>query len=409
MNWRVPVPLAFLGGRRFRRRLDAGAGLQGEAGPAVRVSPDGSRVAFVVATAAMEGEKSEWLSQVHVARTDGSGAFQLTRARSRRPRPRGRPTASGSRSSPPAGKDKDGKEPKANLWRIRVDGGEAEALTDEKGGVSARVVAGRQVDRVPDDRPEDRGGGEGGQGEARRARGGRRAEADPALRGAGGEGRGRQAAGPQADRGRDERRQPGGPGGVRLVARRAKRSPSRTSPRRTSTTGRGRTSRWWTSQTGPCGRWPPPAPPSRTRSSRPTAPVAFDLSDDPPTWRRRSRVAWCRRRAARRGLLAETHDEQPDLLGWTTDGRVRVRRDAPHGRTACARCPWTAARRRLEPGGMMVDGPALNASRHARRASPRRRRTGRRRRSSAPLRALRARAGGRCRTLPAIDLGGPRS
>ncbi|HVR71425.1 MAG TPA: hypothetical protein VMT87_11335 [Vicinamibacteria bacterium] len=44
----------------------------------VRVSPDGSRVAWVVATAAMDGEKSEWISQIHVARSDGSGAFQLT-------------------------------------------------------------------------------------------------------------------------------------------------------------------------------------------------------------------------------------------------------------------------------------------------------------------------------------------
>src|SRR5213593_876823 len=46
----------------------------------VRVSPDGSRAAFVVATAVMDGEKSEWVSQIHVARADGGGAFQLTRS-----------------------------------------------------------------------------------------------------------------------------------------------------------------------------------------------------------------------------------------------------------------------------------------------------------------------------------------
>ena len=45
----------------------------------VASSPDGRRVAFVVATAAMEGEKSEWVSQIHVADADGTGAFQLTR------------------------------------------------------------------------------------------------------------------------------------------------------------------------------------------------------------------------------------------------------------------------------------------------------------------------------------------
>src|ERR1051325_9683044 len=45
----------------------------------VRPSPDGKRVAFVVATAVMEGEKSEWLSQVWVADAAGGHALQLTR------------------------------------------------------------------------------------------------------------------------------------------------------------------------------------------------------------------------------------------------------------------------------------------------------------------------------------------
>src|SRR5687767_9432624 len=42
-------------------------------------SPDATRVAFVVSEAAMEGEKSEWLSQLHLAASDGSGSRQLTR------------------------------------------------------------------------------------------------------------------------------------------------------------------------------------------------------------------------------------------------------------------------------------------------------------------------------------------
>lgn len=37
----------------------------------VQVSPDGARAVYVVAVALMEGEKSEWLSQVHVAKADG--------------------------------------------------------------------------------------------------------------------------------------------------------------------------------------------------------------------------------------------------------------------------------------------------------------------------------------------------
>src|SRR5713226_5033280 len=37
----------------------------------VRPSPDGRHVAYVVGTAAMEGEKSEWISQIWVADADG--------------------------------------------------------------------------------------------------------------------------------------------------------------------------------------------------------------------------------------------------------------------------------------------------------------------------------------------------
>jgi dipeptidyl aminopeptidase/acylaminoacyl peptidase len=89
-------------------------------------SPDGRRVAFVVSEAVMQGEKSEWLSQIHVSTSDGSGSFQLTR---------GDKSASSPRWSP------DGRwigfvssrGGKANVWRIAVEGGEAQMITDEKG------------------------------------------------------------------------------------------------------------------------------------------------------------------------------------------------------------------------------------------------------------------------------------
>lgn len=104
----------------------------------VQVSPDGTRAAFVVAGAMMDAEKSEWVSQVHVAQADGSGSFQLTRAEKSSTAPRwspdGRWIAFLSARGP---KDKDGKEPKAQLWRIRADGGEPEVLTEEKSAVTA--------------------------------------------------------------------------------------------------------------------------------------------------------------------------------------------------------------------------------------------------------------------------------
>ena len=45
----------------------------------VAVSPAGQQVAFQVATAVTDGERSEWVSQIHVASSDGSRGYQLTR------------------------------------------------------------------------------------------------------------------------------------------------------------------------------------------------------------------------------------------------------------------------------------------------------------------------------------------
>ena len=98
--------------------------------PAVVPSPDGTQVAFVVGEAVMEGERSEWVNQIHLAAADGSGSRQITR---------------GEKSSADPHWSPDGKwigfvssrNGKANVWRISVSGGEAEMITDEKGGVSA--------------------------------------------------------------------------------------------------------------------------------------------------------------------------------------------------------------------------------------------------------------------------------
>jgi len=96
----------------------------------VSPSPDGRRVAYSVTTPVMAGEKSELLTHLWVANADGSDARAFT---------------SGDKSNTNPQWSSDGKTifftskrtEHNNLWRIRVDGGEAEQLTDVKSGITA--------------------------------------------------------------------------------------------------------------------------------------------------------------------------------------------------------------------------------------------------------------------------------
>lgn len=94
-------------------------------------SPDAMRAAFVVSEAIIEGEKSEWVSQIHVANADGSRAFQLTRGEKSATQPRWSPDGVWiAFLSPREGE-------RSQVFRIRVDGGEAEQLTSAKAAIAA--------------------------------------------------------------------------------------------------------------------------------------------------------------------------------------------------------------------------------------------------------------------------------
>ena len=58
---------------------------------AVRVSPDGKKVAYPVSAAVMTPDKSEFVSQIWVANSDGTGAVQLTYAEKSSVNPRWSP------------------------------------------------------------------------------------------------------------------------------------------------------------------------------------------------------------------------------------------------------------------------------------------------------------------------------
>lgn len=94
----------------------------------VAMSRDGERVAYVVTEPIMEGEASEYLSQIWLANADGTGASQFTRgeksAGSPAFSPDGRYLAFSSERS---GEDQ--------VWVLPIAGGEAWQVTDEEHGV----------------------------------------------------------------------------------------------------------------------------------------------------------------------------------------------------------------------------------------------------------------------------------
>ncbi len=97
-------------------------------------SPDGRWAVWTERQAVMDGEKSEMLTQVFLARTDGTGRLQLTRGEKSSEAPIFSPDSQWVFfASERAGK--------RNLYRIPVDGGEAEVLTSWTGTMGRFAVS----------------------------------------------------------------------------------------------------------------------------------------------------------------------------------------------------------------------------------------------------------------------------
>ena len=99
----------------------------------VTMSPDGSKVAYVVRTPVMEGEKSEYLSHIWIASADGKVNFQYTRGEKSATNPAFSPDGNYLTFLSTRGKEK----AKTQVWAMRVMGGEAKQITGAEAGVAS--------------------------------------------------------------------------------------------------------------------------------------------------------------------------------------------------------------------------------------------------------------------------------
>ena len=95
---------------------------------AVRVSPDGKKVVYTVNSPVMAPDKSEFITQIWLANSDGGDPVQLTYAEKSSDNPRWSPDGRMFAFT-------SGRSGKTNLYVLRLAGGESEQLTDVKSGV----------------------------------------------------------------------------------------------------------------------------------------------------------------------------------------------------------------------------------------------------------------------------------
>jgi dipeptidyl aminopeptidase/acylaminoacyl peptidase len=102
------------------------------------ISPDGSRIAYVVRVPLTEGEQSEYLSHIWLVNADGTGNVQFTRgdnsATSPAYSPDGQWLTFMTRRSDGGANAEDG--PETQVWAISVNGGEAFPVTNAEAGVA---------------------------------------------------------------------------------------------------------------------------------------------------------------------------------------------------------------------------------------------------------------------------------
>ncbi len=97
---------------------------------APRVSPDGKRVAYTVIHETMSADKSEYVTQIYLASTDGKDSFQVTYGEKSSTNPKWSPDGMSLAFT------SNRKDNRNQLYLLRLNGGEAEPLTDVKSAVA---------------------------------------------------------------------------------------------------------------------------------------------------------------------------------------------------------------------------------------------------------------------------------
>ena len=118
-------------------------------GPA-RVSPNGKRAAYTVSKPVMTDDKSEFVAQIWLADTEGTEAYQATFGEKSAENPRWSPDGARIGFTSKRGE-------KNRLYVIRLSGGEAEPLTDDKHDVGDYRWSpdGQQIAVLMTDKPDE--------------------------------------------------------------------------------------------------------------------------------------------------------------------------------------------------------------------------------------------------------------
>lgn len=326
----------------------------------VRVSPDGKRVLFTVNQPVMTADKSEYLTSIWMGSSDGTDAYQITFGDKSSSNPEWSPDGkwiafTSSRSG------------KNNLYVMRTIGGEAEMMTDVKSGVSSfgwapdsQSIALTVTDPLSDDEEK----GNKGKEDARWIDENQKQNhlfVVPVAK--------------NAD-GKRELRQitkgvfnvtPGGggggydwsPDGKSLVFAQTK-----------STKADDWTSGDLSVVDVASGQIKSLAATPASESTPVYSPdgkwIAMTVSDNPPTWATQARISIVSSAGGTPRPLAATYDEQPNIIGWSADGK-RIYFSETRGTTTAISSinVETGAITDIEKGRSVYGGISLNASRTA--------------------------------------------